>query len=202
MNIRVLDNLISDSTAIQTRSFEAEEYVFYQGDPAYHIFVVEKGQVKLTRYTIEGRSVIMQVANSDESFAEAALFSEVYHCNAITTVPSQVIFYPKQQILDTLRQYPEKAEEFIALLTFQVRALRTRLELRNILSARERILHYFLLRTTPDNPEVVIQDPLKDIAAELGLAHETFYRELAKLEKDGIIQRNDKTIKILHSTLV
>jgi CRP-like cAMP-binding protein len=200
MNIHILDKLISDSTVIIIRSFEAEEYIFYQGDPAYHIFVVEKGQVKLTRYTIEGRSVVIQTAKAGESFAEAALFSEVYHCNAIATVPSQVIFYPKHQILNTLRQYPEKTEEFIALLAFQVRALRTRLELRNILSARERILHYFLLRATPDNPEVVIQDLLKDIAAELGLAHETFYRELAKLEKDGIIQRNGK--KILHSTLV
>ncbi len=171
--------------------------MFCKGDTANNIFSVEEGQVQLTRYTMEGRSVVLHKANAQESFAEAALFSKVYHCNAIATIPSKINCYAKKQILEKFREDPEKAEEFMALLANQVRNLRTSLELRNILSAKKRIFEYLLLTATPGNYEVTVSQSFKELAAELGLAHETFYRELAKLEKEKIIKRHGKKIKLL-----
>jgi CRP-like cAMP-binding protein len=95
--------------------------------------------------------------------------------------------YPKRQVLEAFREYPEKAEEFMSLLANQVRTLRTFLELRNILSARQRIFEYLLLSASPDNHELLVCQSFKELAAELGLAHETFYRMLAKLEQEQII---------------
>jgi DNA-binding Lrp family transcriptional regulator len=74
--------------------------------------------------------------------------------------------------------------------------LRTRLELSNILSARERILQFILVNLEPEKREIVLKGTLKDFSAELGLAHETLYRELKTLEKEGIIERNGNRIKI------
>ena len=54
-----------------------------------------------------------------------------------------------------------------------------------------------LLEADPDSLEFEVRTSLKDISVNLGLAHETFYRELARLENDKIITRDEKRIKIL-----
>lgn len=99
-----------------------------------------------------------------------------------------------QKILEDLRSHPEKTEQLIALLASQVRTLRTKLEIRNILSARERILQFFYLSAHPDTGEIFLDISLKNLAEELGLAHETLYREMAKLDKEGIIKRKNNKV--------
>ena len=138
----------------------------------------------------------MYVARPGESFAEAALLSDVYHCNAVAVARSRIVLFPRDSVLWSLQSNSGVAERFILLLASQVRTLRSRLELRNILSARDRIMHYLLL-TSPEGRFVTLQTSLKDLAAELGLAHETLYRELARLEKDGLVKRQGNRIRIL-----
>ncbi len=184
------------SVSTKRRNCRSNELIFRQGDPAHYIFVIEEGQVKLERYTIEGRKVVMHRAKAGESLAEAAVFSEVYHCNAIATLPSQLLLFPKQEVLKRLSSNPHMTMKYLSLLSSQVRNLRTRLELTNILSARERILQFILLSINPDTRETILNGALKDLAAEIGLAHETFYRELKRLEKERIIERSGNRIKI------
>lgn len=43
---------------------------------------------------------------------------------------------------------------------------------------------------------VIFDRPLKDIAAEIGLTHEAFYRALAALEADGAIRRARRRITL------
>jgi len=188
--------IFSDSTSPGKRSYKANELIFEQGNPAHNIFAVEEGQVKLERNTIEGRTALLHTIQAGESFAEAALFSDVYHCNAVTTRPSEIILFPKEDMLNALHNNPPMSLKYISHLSSQVRALRTRIELSNILSARERILQFILVYIDPEKREIVLKSTFKDFAAELGLAHETLYRELKTLEKEGIIERNGNRIKI------
>lgn len=85
----------------------------------------------------------------------------------------------------------------MALLASQVRSLRAWLELRNILSARERVIQYLLSAVQAGTGELTLHGPIKEVAFELGLAHETLYRTLADLEVEGTISRGNKKIKIL-----
>ena len=64
------------------------------------------------------------------------------------------------------------AQAFAATLARQVMNLRTRIEQRNIRSARERVRHYLALNAGADGRTVELTGTLKDIAAELGLTHE------------------------------
>jgi CRP-like cAMP-binding protein len=81
-------------------------------------------------------------------------------------------------------------------LAKQVHGLRSQLELRNIRSARERVFQYLLLATAPDGCTVILDGPLQDIAADLGLTREALYRTLAALEADGVISRRDQAIVV------
>ena len=68
-------------------------------------------------------------------------------------------------------------------------AVRTRLELRNIRSASERVQNYLALNTGADGSTIDLKGTVKDLAAELGLSHEVLYRTLHRLESDGKIER-------------
>ena len=202
MSTSAFNELFSDIANPDNKSLHQGELLFEQGAPATHIFVVQEGCVRRVRYTREGCAVPIYSAYTGESFAEAAMFSDIYHCNAEAVLPSTVWCYPKEKVLGILHSSREKSDRFMALLTHQVRSLRSLLELRSIHSAEERVLQYLFLLANPQNLEVKRLGTYKDMAYELGLAHETFYRALAKLEKDGKIQRTPSSIKIIKSTAI
>ena len=119
-------------------------FVFQQGDPASHLYLVRSGRIRLVRYTWEGQRCTLFCAESGQTFAEAALFSERYHCFARADKDSRVAGFDKQLILAHLREHPDMALCYIAHLSHQVHDLRTLIELRTIRSAKERVLTYLL----------------------------------------------------------
>jgi CRP-like cAMP-binding protein len=178
------------------RDLAVGEALFHQGDRATAIFAVETGRIKLVRYLSSGAEVCLQVARVKDTFAEAALFSETYHCDAIADLPSQVAIYSKAEFLKLFQADPELALAFTQRLTKQIQALRTQVELRNIHSAYERVLQHLLLMVEPGQTTICFDRPLKDAARDIGLTHEVFYRTLAQLEQAGAISRHRRTIKL------
>lgn len=79
-------------------------------------------------------------------------------------------------------------------------ALRTRLELRNIRSARERVQTYLALNARADGRTIALKGTVKDLAAELGLTHEALYRTLSKLEAEGTIARTKDEIVLKNTS--
>jgi CRP-like cAMP-binding protein len=113
----------------------------------------------------------------------------------VAAAPSRVRVYPKAEMIALLRTEPALAEAFMTRLAHQLQELRTRMELRNIRSARERIMQYLRLRAGPDDGRSVrIEGQLQDIAAEIGMTREALYRTLAALEADGSIARTETAI--------
>jgi CRP/FNR family transcriptional regulator, dissimilatory nitrate respiration regulator len=177
------------------------QFLFHQGEPASAIFSVVTGRIRLIRYGTNGNEVPLHVARAGESFAEAALFSEIYHCDAVADLPCHIAAYSKLAVLQILQDSPESALDFIALLTRQIQSLRTQLELRNIHSARDRILQYLTFLVEPGQTSITFDRPLKDIASDIGLTHEAFYRSLAQLEREGFLSRHKRQIKLLCSKI-
>ena len=79
--------------------------------------------------------------------------------------------------------------------------LRTRLEQRNIRTARDRVRHYLAVSADVDGRTVALSGTLKDVASELGLTHEALYRTLAEMEADGEIERRKGAIRLLKSAI-
>jgi CRP-like cAMP-binding protein len=99
-----------------------------------------------------------------------------------------------------LRKEPALAEAFMARLAHQLQDLRARMELRNIRSARARVLQYLRLRAGQRGHSIAIEGQLQDIAAEVGMTREALYRTLAALEADGSVTRRGREIVLNKST--
>ena len=172
------------------------ELLFRQGDRANAIFEVEQGRMRLIRHTVDNRPVTLHTARAGELFAEAALFADRYHCDAVAVSAARVRVHPKRALLAAFRSDAALSERFMAILAHQIHALRSRLEGRNIRSARERVLNYLVLAASADSRTVTLDGTLMDLAGEIGLSHEALYRTLAALEADGIIAKSRSSITL------
>ncbi|MEZ5934098.1 MAG: Crp/Fnr family transcriptional regulator [Alphaproteobacteria bacterium] len=163
--------------------------VFLSEDPTRGLFQVDKGRIRLVRHAADGRAVTLHVARDGETFAEASLFAERYHCDAIADLPSTVLQFDKALVLTHLAADPERAAHWIAHLSRQVQALRGQVAVLGLKSAGDRLLA-FLRMQAGTGGTAVIDRPWKAIATELGLTHEVVYRTLAKLERERLILRD------------
>ncbi|AFY96961.1 Crp/Fnr family transcriptional regulator [Chamaesiphon minutus] len=168
--------------------------LFYQGDPAESVFVVESGKIRLAHFTQAGKVIQHYDAVAGESFAEAALFNSVYDCAAIAEIPSRVMVLSKEILFKTLEQQPTLAMEVMAQLAKRAHHLKVLLHLRSIRSPRERVLHY--LQLIAQSNQVNLKRSFKDIAEEIGIAPEVFSRALSSLEQDGVISRSQRNIDL------
>lgn len=168
--IEILERL-GAGTGVRRR-LGAGAMLFATGDPVRSLFVVERGRLRLLRHTMHGAPLVLHVAASGEAFAEASLFSRTYHCDAQAEISSAVIAYPRRALLGALRENPEAAVRLVGHLAQQVQALRGRIELLNIKSARDRVLWYLHSRLGASATAVELDRTWKAIASEIGLTHE------------------------------
>jgi CRP-like cAMP-binding protein len=185
-----------DPARVRVRSLQAGEALFRQGDAVAALHRVRKGRVRLVRCLEDGTAVVVHVARSGETFAEASAFADAYHCDAVAEVPTEVDFIARADVLAALAAGGEAATGFTRLLAAQVRDLRARAELRSIRSARERLLAWLRMQASGSPPVVHMARTWTEVAAELGLTREATYRALARLESEHRICRSGQMVQL------
>lgn len=140
----------------------------------YHVI---SGQVHLLRLTRQGDEVIIHRARADESFAEAALFSPVYHCDAVAAADSELVRVDKAAVLEGMKRDPDFAIAIAARFAGQIQNYRRRLEIVAIRDAKARVF-----AAVADG---MLSGHIKAGAAQIGLTHEAVYRALSSLVSSG-----------------
>ncbi|MGF1481848.1 MAG: Crp/Fnr family transcriptional regulator [Cyanophyceae cyanobacterium] len=195
-NFQSLPSFLQNATT--SYSFAADQILFRQGDRSRNVLIVTNGRIKLVRSTIEGRTVVLQVVNRGESLGENTFLSDFSPYTAIAEVPSRAIAFPPALLREALHQHPELAADFRERLLKKIQALEVRLELLQIRAAHQRLLQYLRYQAAAArNQTVVVNQPLKTVAAELYLSPRTVSRALARLEQNRQISRQADAIILL-----
>lgn len=168
------------------------EYLFRQQTPVRAIYSVVSGRVRLFRDLPDGSSVILYVARSGETCAEAALFATHYHCHAQAEVDTEVISLDTEAVMRHVSEDAAMGVELSRLFATQVRELRAMLSLRDIRSADDRLLAWLRLKAVGEQMEVELDRPWTGISEELGLSREAVYRSLTRLQDRGLIDRRGR----------
>lgn len=181
--------------AAELKTVAAGAAVFRQGDRSRGIFLLLAGRVRLQRVTPDGTAVTLHQVRAGETFAEASLFSDRYHCDAVAETECRVGRYPKAALATALHDDPASLWRFTAELAHSLQRLRSRYELKQIRSAPQRVLQFLRLRCAADG-SYAVPGALRDLAAELGLTQEALYRSLAALERDGELSRTGSVLQL------
>jgi len=172
-------------------SLESGQTLFRQGDDPPGLPFVTDGQIDLLRHTETGRSVRIHVARPGETFAEASIFAEHCHCDAVAAGPSHLRLLPKRSVLGALETHPGLGQVFSLHLAQSLMTARRLLELRAITPLTERVLARLsdLADATGALPR---QMSLISIAADLDVTPPALYRTIAALEKRGLLTRPER----------
>jgi len=159
----------------QVRHVQAGQSVFVTGDRVQSVYMVRSGRISLKRHTPCGRPLILTTATAGSVLAEASVYSQHYHCDAVAAENATLARLPRATFREMVHSDRRLSDQWAAALATQLQAARTRAEIRALGKTADRLDAW--LAAGNAFPE---KGSWQDVAAEIGVSREALYRELAK----------------------
>ena len=98
-------------------SYRRKEAIFSQGDPADAVFFLQKGAVKLTVVSKQGKEAVVGIVGPDMFFGEGCLAGQhIRMSTATATEDATVLRFEKKNMIRLLHADPEFSELFTTYL--------------------------------------------------------------------------------------
>lgn len=200
---KALVNLFHQGTKL---AYKKGEFVIRPGETPSGIFYIKSGLVKAYDITKYGEENLLIIRKEGEILGLTwAITGQNRNIIYSTLTQTELFQISRQQFVDFLRTSPEAALPLVDMVIDMYRLHSERIITLEYRSVRERLIS-FLLSTakrfgqdeTDDNSAIVLQVPLKhqDIASSISATRETTSRELAYLERQGLISRDQSIITL------
>lgn len=174
MSASLIERLVD--LGVRERSFAAGASLFKRGDRVQSLHFVRGGEVHLVRYQVNGAQLVLQRAGPSSIVAEASIFSERYHCDAVAICATSTRAIDKGALRAALLNSPDLAELWLSYLAGEVQAMRLRAEVLSLRRVSDR-LDAFIASQDERAPR---RGEWTTVAAEIGVSPEALYRELAR----------------------
>lgn len=179
---------------VAERDYAKGEQLFCRGDVPRFMFYVVSGEARLLRNSPAGVEVVFQRARRG-FLAEASLEQPAYHCDGVAAESTRVLVVPIAGFRAVLSH--EKVRGlWLRHLSNELRRARAHSERLALRSATDRIIHF--IETEGSNGALILTQPKKSWAAELGLTHEALYRALRGMRDTGIFEIAGPCIQLLN----
>lgn len=171
-----MPNLLSDLfKKCPPRQLNVGAHLFHRDEAVDQIFMIEDGEVRLSRHQENGNEVILQRAISGDLLAEASLFSDRYHCDAIAAAPSTIKALPKSGFVNALQTDANIASAWAQRLAQEVQRARLRSEIISLKTVSQRLDAWQAW-----HGEIPPSGEWRTLAFEISVSPEALYRELSK----------------------
>jgi len=107
--------LDSAGVARTIAKYAGSALVFSQGDPATHVFYLQKGSVKLSVVSRTGKEAVVAILGPGDFFGEGCLAGQPLRmANALALSATTVLVIEKLQMLEMLHTQPALADRFLS----------------------------------------------------------------------------------------
>jgi len=107
--------LDSAGVARTIAKYAGSALVFSQGDPATHVFYLQKGSVKLSVVSRTGKEAVVAILGPGDFFGEGCLAGQPLRmANALALSASTLLVIEKLQMLEMLHTQPALADRFLS----------------------------------------------------------------------------------------
>ncbi len=184
------------------RHFDAGQVIYLEGEPAEYIYVLERGWVKGTRMTAEGREQGLLFLRPVEIFGDIAAFTnKVYPGTATALEPVDVLLIPSETFTRVVTRYPEMALAVIRRLSERVLHYIRLVEDLSLKSVEARLAGTLLQHAEPSGGVLIVQrrdwTTFDEMAVRLGTVRDVLSRSLKTLESEGLLKVEKKDILLL-----
>ncbi|MGL4441308.1 MAG: Crp/Fnr family transcriptional regulator [Bosea sp. (in: a-proteobacteria)] len=170
---------LADYSGPDTRIIKVGELLFRMDDPVLWLFEVITGEIALERVAAHGARLVLQRARHGDLVAEASLFSDKYHCDAVAILPTEVRSIGIGLVRDHLSRNPDALWNLTRDLSRQVQRARLRAEMLSMKRLADRLSAWLMMH----DGRLPAKGDWLPLAAELGVTPEALYRELARRRK-------------------
>lgn len=179
----------------------AGEPLFHQGDPCERFFLVETGQIKLSRTSRSGHEKIIELFGPGQAFAEAVMFMDIacYPVDATAVTDARLLAVGNAAYREILTADTTACLELLGDLSMHLHDRVAEIERLTLRSARERLADY-LLALLPEGATagttLRLPVPKQTIAARLSVSPETLSRSFAQLTEAGILSLRGREVTV------
>lgn len=199
LGAELCEEVLGKSTTVVYRT---NDLVFHEGDPAYAVFIVLEGVVKLVRYGEDGRETIIHLAEPVHMFAEAGVFLEHYPVTAVVSSPVTLLRIERETILELMEHHPVFLRRMFDTMAKWLQRLVDKIDQLTLNDATARLANYLLrereARQEESQDPDTIQIPVKkgELARMLNMNQATLSRALRVLQDNGTVQVKARSVSI------
>jgi CRP-like cAMP-binding protein len=155
--------------------YDIDSLLFARGDNVISLFILEEGEIKLSRSLVSGKELVLHRSKARSIVAEASIYSATYHCDAICLTLCSVRKLPISRFLKLINENLKLSSVWSTHLARNLQSARYRSEILTMKKVSERLDAWLDWHSSDFPPK----GKWKEIAAEIGVSPEALYRELA-----------------------
>ncbi len=186
------------ANAAVRRAYQADDIVFFEGEPSPGLYLVQDGWLKAVRTSTDGREQVLRFIGPGEVINEVGVFAgDRNPATAIALESSTLWLIDRRTIRHLLDDYPMLARRVMESLAQRVLHLVSIVEDLSLRTVEARLARRLLdqaegktLRRRPWATQA-------EIAARLGTVVDVLNRALHKLAREGLIEVDRDEIRLL-----
>lgn len=189
--------------AKSTELYSSGSTIFQEGNRPFGLYAVQKGKIKIFKRNPDGKEQIIRLAKDGDLLGYRSVISdEYYNASASCLEDSAVCFIPKNVFLDLVRKDPSVSREMLLLLTDALKQAEERIKNMAQKSLRSRLAYTLLLLnelfgTKESQPLIDVRLTREELANLIGSALVCAIRILSEFRKEGIVETEDRKLRIL-----
>lgn len=182
-------------------AFKRGQVLFHEGNPAFGVYCISEGKVKLSKTSENGKETMLRIAGPGDLIGfQHIVQNGVNDLTATALEDTKICFLDRGFLQNLVKEENSCAMELLSHLAQDMAALQDRVNGFQSKNVRERVAHMLVDladRYGSDSKEgrrLGIQLSREDMASMLGMATETLIREISQLRDEGAIAQDGKTL--------
>ncbi len=205
-NFNLFSNLKEDSMMelnkiAKEKEIDKNQPIYFPNEPSSSIFMLKMGRVKISRYSEDGKEMIMAFINPGEVFGEMAYLGEGERTDiAMTVEPSYICAINKDDFSEFIEENPKLNLKLTRIIGLKLKSYSERIEDLVFKDAKQRVVS-FITKLADDNgkkvgDQIFVKPFLKhqDIADLTACARQTVNDVLTDLREKKIIDFDRKKL--------
>lgn len=176
--IEIMSDLISRLLSISpaSKTLGANSILFQQSDAVHVLYIVRSGAIHLVRHQSDGVAAVLQRAMPGKILAEASVYFDRYHCDAIAVSAATVSVVSVGDVIRLLESDLVFANLWSGYLARELQATRKRAEIMALRTVRARLDAWIAW----NDGALPSKGAWRHLADEIGVSAEALYREFAR----------------------
>lgn len=191
-------------TGIQ-KNFKKDSVILFEHESGSALFIIIEGKVKVSRFSDDGKEVIITILSESDIFGEMSLLDGQARSAHVTAMENTDIFIIKREdFIEHLRSFPEVSIALLQEMTKRLRAADIKIKSLSLKDAEGKVATVLLQladeigkikQGTVEIEKLPFQHDLANLA---GTSRETISRTLHSFAKKGLVELDGSRLRIVN----